>query len=39
MTDATLLFFARTHNLKLITFDQATNTLSPWPDSFQILVP
>jgi uncharacterized protein len=37
MTDATLLLFARSRGLKLVTFDQAIRTLSPWPDSIQIL--
>jgi toxin-antitoxin system PIN domain toxin len=37
MSDATLLFLARTHGLKLVTFDQAVLTLSPWPESVQVL--
>jgi toxin-antitoxin system PIN domain toxin len=38
MTDATLLWMARVHGLKLVTFDQSFATLSPWQESIEILV-
>lgn len=37
MTDATLLFFARVSDVKLVTFDQSVAALSPWPDRIEIL--
>lgn len=38
MTDATLLFQARLHGMKLVTFDQAATAICPWPENVQILV-
>lgn len=35
--DATLLYLARVHGMKLITFDQAIGALCPWPDHLELL--
>jgi toxin-antitoxin system PIN domain toxin len=35
--DATLLYLARVHGLKLVTFDQLAGTLSPWPENLELL--
>jgi predicted nucleic acid-binding protein len=37
MSDATLLMLAKSHGLKLITFDRAIQALTPWPESLEIL--
>lgn len=39
VTDATLLHFARSHGLKLITFDRAATAISPWPEAVELLPP
>jgi toxin-antitoxin system PIN domain toxin len=36
VTDATLLYIARSHGLKFITFDQAVIPLCPWPQHVEI---
>jgi len=38
MTDATLIFLAKTQDLKLVTFDHAALSLSPWPEVCEILI-
>ena len=37
--DATLLYLARVHEMKLVTFDQAINSICPWPEHLELLVP
>ena len=39
ITDATLLHLARGNGMKLVTFDQSTSALCPWPGNLEILVP
>jgi toxin-antitoxin system PIN domain toxin len=39
VSDATLLHFARFHNMKLVTFDQAFSAVSPWSQNLEVLVP
>jgi len=36
-TDATLLWLARSNGLKFVTFDSSIASLSPWPDSVEVL--
>jgi toxin-antitoxin system PIN domain toxin len=37
MTDATLLLLAQSHSLRLVTFDRSMASLSPWPDTVEVL--
>ena len=37
--DATLLYLARVHEMKLVTFDQAISSICPWPEHLELLVP
>lgn len=35
--DATLLYLARVHGMKLITFDRPITATCPWPDHLELL--
>ena len=37
MSDATLAFLARVHGLKLVTFDQAVESVCPWKENLLLL--
>ena len=37
--DATLLYLARVHDLKLITFDRPIAAICPWPEHLELLTP
>lgn len=37
--DATLLYLARIHRMKLTTFDQAIAAICPWRDNLELLTP
>jgi hypothetical protein len=35
--DATLLYLARVHGMKLITFDRPRAAMRPWPEHLELL--
>ena len=37
VSDATLAFLARVHELKLVTFDQAVESVCPWKENLLLL--
>ena len=37
--DATLLYLARVHGMKLITFDRPIAAICPWPEHLELLTP
>ena len=37
--DATLLYLARVHDMKLIMFDRAIAAICPWPEQLELLTP
>ena len=37
--DATLLYLARVHGMKLITFDRPIAAMCPWPEHLELLIP
>ena len=37
--DATLLYLARVHGMKLITFDRPIAAICPWPEYLELLTP
>jgi len=39
VSDATLLYLARVHGMKLITFDRPIAAVCPWPDHLELLTP
>jgi toxin-antitoxin system PIN domain toxin len=39
VSDAILLHIAKVHGLKLVTFDQASAALCPWPGTLELLSP
>jgi uncharacterized protein len=39
VSDATLLYLARVHGLKLVTFDRPVAAVCPWPEHLELLVP
>ena len=39
MSDATLLYLARVHGMKLVTFDQAVVAVCAWSENLELLTP
>jgi toxin-antitoxin system PIN domain toxin len=39
VSDAVLLHIARSHGMKVVTLDQATAALSPWPQNIETIQP
>jgi uncharacterized protein len=37
--DATLLYLARIHGMKFVTFDRAISVICPWPEHLEVLTP